>query len=98
MANDLHLLARIFIRYRSGLSVDLPECIEIVEMFSRAGFDVLNMSNDEILSAVTPHMVTVRESKLQAWDGDTLPVKPRGRRKPSVEEIEPTEDNQESED
>ena len=48
--DNLALLARVFVRYRSGLDVNFSECQEIVRILSDAGIDALNMDNGDILT------------------------------------------------
>ena len=104
MANDLSLLARVFIRYRSALDTNYPECQEIIGILNDAGLDVMNWRNEEInafftnVDVYTRTMVTTGD--MQDFGGEvgsgTLPVKPRGKRKAVIEDSEPDESTDEN--
>lgn len=84
---DLHLLARVFIDYRSAYTVNAPACQEIIRLLNEAGLDVMNMSNDAILLAVTPQMVRTSFPQEE---------KPRGRGKHKP--VEPSTDEETTEE
>lgn len=72
----LHLLARVYVRYRSGLDVNFPECQEIERILNEAGnCEVATMRNPNIVAAFAPPMIENDENA-----GSVEPPK-RGRRK-----------------
>jgi len=59
----LHLLARVYVRYRGGLDVNFPECQDIERILNEAGScNVADMRNPNIVALFAPEVSEVKPS------------------------------------